>query len=88
MGKPAKRREAKLRPECAAWYPTLPVSMWASAAYVANLVASIPRHTAETWERGRTLLEDHFDFRGGSRRGLAGWLAHTRLGEGAVTSSV
>jgi len=81
MGKPAKRREAKLRPESAAWYPTLPVSMWTSAAYVAELVTSIPRHTAETLKKGRTLLEADFDFRGGHRRWLAGWLAHTRIGE-------
>jgi hypothetical protein len=81
MGKPTKRREAKLRPECAGWYPTLPVSMWTSAACIADLVASTPGHIVERIKRGRTLLEADFEFRGGRRRWLAGWIAHTRTGE-------
>ena len=81
LGKLTERREAKLRPECAAGYPTLPVSIWTSAARIADLVVSIPGQTVGTLKKGRTLLEDHFDFRGGRRRGLAaGWFAHTRMG--------
>ena len=80
MGKTAARREAKLRTESAARHPTLPVHMWTSAASLAELVASLPSPTAET-TTGRTLLDTDFEFRGGSRRWLAGWVARTRIGE-------
>ena len=81
MGKPEGRREAKLRPECAGWHPTLPVSRWTSAACIADLVASTPDHHLGAIKKGRTLLTADFEFRGGHRRWLAGWLAHTRIGE-------
>ena len=79
MGKTAARREAKLRPECAERYPTLPVRMWTSAASLASLVAS-----GTPLKMGRTLLDTDFEFRGGRRRWLAGWLARTRIGEPAL----
>ena len=80
MAKTAERREAKLRTECAARHPTLPVHMWTSAASLAHLVASF--HAQEVPE-GRTLLDADFEFRGGRRRWFAGWMAHTRVGEPA-----
>ena len=83
MGKTSARREAKLRAESAARYPTLPVRMWTSAASLADLVGSFRSPEAET-TTGRTLLETDFEFRGGSRRRLAGWLARTRTGELAL----
>src|SRR2546427_3049110 len=33
-------RQAKLKPECADRYPSLPARMWTSATYLAELVAS------------------------------------------------
>jgi len=81
MGKTTARREAKLKTECAARHPTLPVHMWTSAASLANLVASVE----DKIRAGRTLLDTDFEFRGGRRRGLAGWIARTRTGELALT---
>jgi hypothetical protein len=80
MGKQLARREAKLRSECAERYPTLPVRMWTSAASLAHLVASFPSPQPEI-TTGRTLLDSDFEFRGGRRRWLAGWIARTRTGE-------
>jgi hypothetical protein len=80
MGKTAARREAKLRTECAARHPTLPVHMWTSAATLADLVASFPSEPEEM-TRSRPLLDTDFEFRGGRRRWLVGWLARTRVGE-------
>ena len=71
-GLPAGRREARLRPEYAAWYPTLSVVQWLTASTVARSVtrqlmegepkgAGLPR-----WERGARILDDrHFMFRRG-----------------------
>jgi hypothetical protein len=80
MGKTSARREAKLRTESAERYPNLPVHMWTSAASLANLVASFPSSQAVI-TNGRPLLDTDFEFRGGSRRRLAGWIARTRIGE-------
>jgi hypothetical protein len=55
--------------------------MWTSAASLANLVASVE----DKIRAGRTLLDTDFEFRGGRRRGLAGWIARTRTGELALT---
>jgi hypothetical protein len=62
-------REAKLKPEHADRYPTLPVGMWTSATGLAALVALSPRERAELAspsERDRPLSDDDFEFRGGS----------------------
>lgn len=62
-------REAKLKPECADRYPTLPVGMWTSATGLAVLVALSPREPAERAspsERDRPLSAADFEFRGGS----------------------
>ena len=61
-------RQAKLRPECAGRYPTLPARMWTSAACLAGLVASCGRGVpdgTDTLGRQRTLPETDFEFRGG-----------------------
>jgi hypothetical protein len=85
MGKTTARREAKLRTECAARHPTLPVHMWTSAASLAHLVSSDTNPPAEKMDSGRTLLDTDFEFRGGRCRGLAGWITRTRTGELALT---
>jgi hypothetical protein len=72
-------RQAKLRPECADRYPTLPARMWTSAARLAELVASYrraPQRPGET-KKGRTLPEADFEFRGGfPPLVLGGLIAH------------
>jgi hypothetical protein len=75
-------REAKLRTKRAALHPTLPVHRWTSAASLAHLVAS----TQEERTGARPLLDADFEFRGGSRRWVAGWIARTRTGEMALNS--
>jgi len=73
VGITAAVRQAKLRPECADRYPTLPARMWTSAALLAELVASYqgaPRRP-EKARKGRALPETDFEFRGGSPAGWA-----------------
>jgi hypothetical protein len=67
VGITATVRQAKLRPECADRYPTLPARMWTSAARLAGLVASSRRapQRPERTRKGRTLPEADFEFRGG-----------------------
>ena len=68
-------REAKLKPECAGRYPTLPASWWTSATCLAELVASCPSAPPEepgSRDHERTLPEADFEFRGGSPRGAGG----------------
>jgi hypothetical protein len=64
-------REAKLKPECADRYPTLPARMWTAATSMAALVASFQRERSENSEEERTLSETDFEFRGGSPAGRA-----------------
>ena len=57
-------REAKLRPEYADRYPTLPVGMWTSATGLAALVALSPRQRAERTsesQRDRPLSDHDFE---------------------------
>ena len=68
MGTTTTVRQAKLRPECAERYPTLPARMWTSATCLADLVASY--RGARPVRRGkpneeRTLSDTDFEFRGG-----------------------
>jgi hypothetical protein len=79
-------RQAKLKPECAERYPTIPVRMWTSAACLAQLVGAYRRARAqcpERTEKERTLSEIDFEFRGGFPHWLGGSIAHTRTGEPA-----
>jgi hypothetical protein len=58
--------------------------MWTGAASLTELVASYRRARPERpgqIEKGRTLSEADFDFRGGFPRRLRGWFARTRTGE-------
>ena len=83
MGITATVRQARLKPECADRYPTLPARMWTAAASLTELVASSGRERLERpgkIEKGR-LSEADFDFRGGFPRRLGGWFARTRTGE-------
>ena len=84
MGRTIPIRLAKLRPERADRYPTLPARMWTTAAWLAELVASYRRPRPErpgTTEKGRILPESDFEFRGGFRRRIGGWFSRTRAGE-------
>jgi hypothetical protein len=68
MGTTTTVRQAKLRPECAERYPTLPARMWTSATFLADLVASYrggrPKRRGKPDDE-RTLSETDFEFRGG-----------------------
>ena len=79
-------RQAKLKPECAELYPTLPARMWTSAVWLAQLVGAYrraqPQRPGRT-EKERTLSEADFEFRGGLPHWLGGSIAHTRTGEPA-----
>jgi len=84
MGITATVRQARLRPEGAERYPSLPVRMWTSATCLAELVALSPEapsggpgHRA----RERSLSVADFQFRGGCPGWSRGLFAHTRAGE-------
>ena len=79
-------RQAKLKRECAEFYPTLPVRMWTSAACLARLVGTYrraPLRRPGRAEQERTLSDADFEFRGGFPHWLAGSIAFTRTGEPA-----
>ena len=79
-------RQAKLKPECAGRYPTLPARMWTSAACLAELVGTYHRARPQrpgSAEKERTLSEVDFEFQGGFPHLLGGSIAHTRTGEPA-----
>jgi hypothetical protein len=76
MGTTGTVRQAKLRPECAERYPTLPACRWTSATGLADLVASCREAGPErprTLDKERTLSEVDFEFRGGLPQ-LVGWV--------------
>ena len=76
-------RQAKLKPECAERYPTIPARMWTSAARLAQLVGAYRQARAQCpkrTEKERTLSETDFEFRGGFPHWL-GLIARTRAGE-------
>ena len=86
VGVTATVRQAKLKPECANRYPTLPARMWTSAARLAELVASYGRapQRPEKTRKGRTLPEADFEFRGGFSPLIGrGDRAHPHSGEPA-----
>jgi hypothetical protein len=74
-------RQARLKPECAERYPTLPARMWTSATSLAELVTSSGSAQPVKLDKDRTLCEADFEFRGGLPRRLGGWFARTRPGE-------
>jgi hypothetical protein len=72
-------REAKLKPEGAERYPTLPVRMWTSATWLAELVASYRGAAPAGPEGERPLPDTDFEFRGGSSAGSAACLRQRAL---------
>jgi len=60
------RREARLLPEHARFYPGVAPGVWESAAMLADrvLAGGLLRGAAIGW-RGRILYDAHFEFRGG-----------------------
>ena len=69
LGGPAPR-EARLRPEHAHEYPDIRPERWEPAATVADRVLAGWLLKGNLLAiRGRVLLEEHFEFRGGSERG-------------------
>ena len=81
VGITAAVRQAKLRPESADRYPTLPARMWTSATYLAELVASFRGMQSRPPDRDRMLTEADFEFRGGIPRWWGGLFERTRTGE-------
>ena len=69
LGVPAPR-EARLRPEHAHEYPEIRPERWEPAATIADRVLAgwLLRGNLLAI-RGRVLLEEHFEFRGGAERG-------------------
>ena len=61
------RREARLRPEHARFYPEIAPGVWESAATLADRVMAggLLRGAAMGW-RDRILHDAHFEFRGGA----------------------
>lgn len=74
-------RQAKLKPECAERYPTLPARMWTSATWLADLVASNQGDRLEAPYAERTLSEADFEFRGGLPSGSVVLFARSRAGD-------
>jgi hypothetical protein len=83
MGITTRVRQAKLRPECAERYPTLPARMWTSATCLAELVASYRGARPREPDQERILSQTDFEFRGGVSRASGGLFAHTRMDEPA-----
>jgi hypothetical protein len=63
-------REARLRSEWGRLYPGLRTGEWVPAAMLADrLLADLLLRGPGTAIHGRTLVDAHFDFRGGAARG-------------------
>ena len=84
MGIAAAVRQARLKPECARSYPTLPVNMWTSARRLAALMTTalgpLPGQSEKS-DGERILPETDFEFRGGLPRRPDGLSLRTRAGE-------
>jgi hypothetical protein len=84
MGIIAAIRQARLRPECADRYPTIPVHRWTPASGLSELVNSCRQDRPESdgpATTGRMLPDYDFQFRGGLPRQFGLWFARTRVGE-------
>jgi hypothetical protein len=63
-------RQARLRDECATWYPGIQPGRWQLAEAVRRIVLRQLRHGAPSWAPGPRILADHhFEFQGGSAAG-------------------
>jgi hypothetical protein len=83
----AKDRQARLRREYAAWYPTIGVTAWMRAQSAANAVTRQLMEGeppwAPRWALGQRVLDDrHFVFRGGVDRAAT---ERTRAGDISAT---
>jgi hypothetical protein len=66
----ASRREARLRPEHAQQYPTVPAGIWEVAAVLVDrIVAARLLGGSNLALHGRVLADEHFEFRGGAPAG-------------------
>jgi hypothetical protein len=77
------RREARLRPEYAHFYPMVKPGVWAAAAVIAEKIAATRLlQLADTFVlHDRVLTDAHFEFRGGSPRRDASPDAHDGRGQ-------
>ena len=65
-------REARLRPEFAEYYPTIPAGRWVPASEIGvRLLTYVAKGGTIPEGDGRLLRGDHFEFRGAARRGTA-----------------
>ena len=79
-------REARLKPEFAHLYPELPAGRWMPASEVGATILMTQLKSLAPKRLGERLLPDeHFEFRGGSDRGLGSAL-RTRRGEPGTAS--
>jgi hypothetical protein len=74
-------RQARLKPECAERYPTLPARMWTSATCLAELVTASRGAQPAKLGKDRTLCDADFQFRGGFSRWSHQSFAGPRIGE-------
>jgi hypothetical protein len=66
------RREARLRPEHARLYPSIPVNAWEAAAVLCEMVrAHPPCDPGADFGPRRILAAEHFEFRDAPEHGLA-----------------
>lgn len=71
-------REARLRPQYASLYPALEAGTWQPASAIGRQLL-LWHLTVPTAPQGERLMsEEHFEFRGGSRRETAETNARTR----------
>lgn len=75
-------REARLRAEASALYPKLVPERWVLASDLVPVALRERERNGSPWSgEGRALIEDHFEFRGGQRRGPAWSGPGTRPGD-------
>jgi hypothetical protein len=65
-------RRARLKPEFAAWYPSIHAGEWHHAWWLSEVVRRQLRRESIFPIGARVLSEQHFDFEAGERRPFAG----------------
>ncbi len=61
-----RHRQARLRSKYAGWYPKIQAGLWHQAPSLAKIVLYHRHRTPPFWSlEGRSLPNDHFEFRGG-----------------------
>jgi hypothetical protein len=74
----ASIREARLRPQYASLYPALEAGTWQPASAIGRQLLLWHLTIPNPPEGERLMSEEHFEFRGGSRRNEHESLARTR----------